>query len=156
MRDYPGARRAPGAGSGTRAQRVFDQITFERLAITLLHDQPVDVAVEKLDQALRRVAERACRFDQRAPYRIQIKRPAADDLEHVGGDGLLCQRLGQFLSAAVELLLEAGSGETTTAHDLWRVAALQRHCLAASRFSRFGTCFGAPSHCLSSALNAAF
>src|ERR1700722_9774691 len=71
MRDYPGARGTPGAGSGTRAQRVFNQITFERLAIALLHDQPVDVAIKKLDQALRGVAELARRFDQRAPHSIQ-------------------------------------------------------------------------------------
>src|SRR6202163_1112888 len=121
MRDYPGARRAPGAGSGTRAQRVFNQITFERLAIALLHDQPVDVAIEKLDQALRRVAERARRFDQRAPHRVQVERPAADHLEHLGGGGLLCQRLAQLLTTAVELFLEAGSGGTATAHGPWRV-----------------------------------
>ena len=33
-------------------------------------------------------------FDQRVENRLQIERRAADDLEHVGGGGLLLQRLG--------------------------------------------------------------
>ena len=64
MRDFSGARGAPGAGSGTGSQRVFKKVTFERLAVPLLHRQPEDVAVKKLDQAHGRFAERTRRLDQ--------------------------------------------------------------------------------------------
>ena len=36
---------------------------------------------------------RAADFDQRIEHRLQIEGRAADDLEHVGGGGLLLQRL---------------------------------------------------------------
>ena len=35
---------------------------------------------------------RAADFDQRVEHRLQIEGRAADDLEHVGGGGLLLQR----------------------------------------------------------------
>ena len=37
------------------------------------------------------------RFDQRLQHHLKIKGRAADDLEHVGGGGLLLQRLTQFV-----------------------------------------------------------
>ena len=37
------------------------------------------------------------RFDQRVEHGLQIERRAADDLEHVGGGGLLLQRFAQFV-----------------------------------------------------------
>src|SRR5262249_26692518 len=44
-----------------------------------------------------RLAQPGGRFDQRAQHRLQIKSRAADDLEHVGGGGLLLQRLAKFI-----------------------------------------------------------
>ena len=45
-------------------------------------------------------AEPCRRLDQRAEHRLQIKGRAADDLEHVGGGGLLLQRLAQLVEQA--------------------------------------------------------
>src|SRR5262249_60223612 len=38
-----------------------------------------------------RLAHARRRLDERVEYRLQIEGPAADDLEHVGGGGLLLQ-----------------------------------------------------------------
>ena len=40
------------------------------------------------------------RFDQRVEYRLQVERRAADDLEHIGGGGLLLQRFAQLVEQA--------------------------------------------------------
>ena len=40
---------------------------------------------------------RAADFSKRIEHGLQIERRAADDLEHVGGGGLLLQRLPQFV-----------------------------------------------------------
>ena len=37
------------------------------------------------------------RFDQRVENRLEVESRAADDLEHVGGRGLLLQRFAQFV-----------------------------------------------------------
>src|SRR5262245_659251 len=43
-------------------------------------------------------AQPSGRFDQRGKHRLQIERRPANDLEHIGGRGLLVQRLGKVLS----------------------------------------------------------
>ena len=40
---------------------------------------------------------RVAELDQRAEHRLQVERRSADDLEHVGGGGLLLQQLAQFV-----------------------------------------------------------
>ena len=42
--------------------------------------------------------------DQRVEHRLQIERRAADDLQHVGGGGLLLQRLGEIAGARLHLV----------------------------------------------------
>ena len=44
-----------------------------------------------------RLAQPRRRFDQRIEHRLQIEGRAADDLEHVGGGGLLLQRFAQLV-----------------------------------------------------------
>ena len=44
------------------------------------------------------------RLDQRVEHRLQIEGRAADDLEHVGGGGLLLQRFGQIVGARLHLV----------------------------------------------------
>ena len=44
-----------------------------------------------------RLAQSRRRFDQRIEHRLQIEGRAADDLEHVGGGGLLLQRFAQLV-----------------------------------------------------------
>ena len=45
----------------------------------------------RTDNAAIRFAQSGRRLDQRIEHRLQIERRAADDLEHVGGGGLLLQ-----------------------------------------------------------------
>ena len=47
--------------------------------------------------ALSASQSRAAEFDQRLQHRLQIEGRAADDLEHVGGGGLLLQRFAQLV-----------------------------------------------------------
>ena len=44
-----------------------------------------------------RLAEPRRRLDQRIEHGLQIEGRAADDLEHVGGGGLLLQRFAQLV-----------------------------------------------------------
>ncbi len=54
--------------------------------------------------AIGRCAELRRGIDQRVEHRLQIERRAADDLQHVGGRGLLLQRLGQIARARLHLV----------------------------------------------------
>ena len=47
-----------------------------------------------------RLAQPRRRLDQRVEHRLQIEGRAADDLEHVGGGGLLLQRFAQLVEQA--------------------------------------------------------
>ena len=96
-----------------------------------------------------RVAQPRRRFDQRIEHRFEVEGRAADQLEHVGGGGLLLQRqrkvlscLREFAGPLVEFPLEIPRG-TAIALGLRRIAAL-----AVSRFNRLAACFGASAHCL--------
>ena len=57
-----------------------------------------------------RLAQARCRFDQCIEHRLQIESRAADDLEHVGGRGLLRQRFVQLARTRFEFLLQLRSG----------------------------------------------
>jgi hypothetical protein len=43
---------------------------------------------------------------ERIQHRLQVEGRATDDFEHVGGGGLLLQRLGEFKGARLKLLLQ--------------------------------------------------
>jgi hypothetical protein len=45
-----------------------------------------------IDGCLIRLAQQRRRLDQRIEHRLEIEGRAADDLEHLGGRGLLLQR----------------------------------------------------------------
>ena len=57
-----------------------------------------------------RLAKPDRRFDQRFEHRLQIEGRAADDLEHVGGGGLLLQRFAQLVEQAGVLDGDDGLG----------------------------------------------
>ena len=44
-----------------------------------------------------RIAHARCQFGQRIEHCLKIERRAADDIEHVGGRGLLLERFAQFV-----------------------------------------------------------
>ena len=52
------------------------------------------------NRALVGVAQTCRRFDQRLQHRLEVEGRSADDLEHVGGGGLLLQRFAQILVRA--------------------------------------------------------
>ncbi len=54
-----------------------------------------------------RLAQPRRRFDQRIEHHLQIEGRAADDLEHVGGRGLLLQRFGEIVRALPQLAQQA-------------------------------------------------
>src|SRR6516162_8447215 len=56
------------------------------------------------------VAKSNGRLDQRVEHAVQIEGRAADDFEHVGGGGLLLQRLAQFVEQAGVLDRDDGLG----------------------------------------------
>src|SRR5262245_3650224 len=56
------------------------------------------------------LAQLSSRFNERLQHRLEVKRRAADDLEHVGGGGLLLQRLAQLVEQAGILNGDNGLG----------------------------------------------
>ena len=57
----------------------------------------IHCSVARLIDADVRLAQPRRRFDQRVEHGLQVEGRAADDLENVGGRGLLLQRLAQPL-----------------------------------------------------------
>jgi len=85
-------------------------------------------------------------LEDRIENRLQIPRRRTDDLENLGGGGKLLQCLVTLAGEPCCLCFQAGRGGTATARGLWRIAALQRHRLVASRFDWVAACSGAPPH----------
>ena len=57
--------------------------------------------------AIRLRTKLGCGFNQCLQNQLQIERRAADHLEHVGGRGLLLQRLGEVAGARLHLVEQA-------------------------------------------------
>ena len=51
-----------------------------------------------------RFAQPRCRGNQRIEHLLQIERRATDDLEHVGGGGLLLEGYGEVVGALAQLV----------------------------------------------------
>src|SRR5260370_36231768 len=60
----------------------------------------VDLACLLMDRSRVRFAETRCRLSKRIQNGLQIEGRAADDLEHIGGGGLLLQRFAQLVKQA--------------------------------------------------------
>src|SRR6516225_4602065 len=82
----------------------------------------------------------------RGQHRLHVTWRIGDYAENVGDRRLLLQRLVPFTAKPREFcLLSVSNGRA--APGLWRIQALSRYRLAASRFNRFATFIGMPSHC---------
>ena len=80
-------------------QHVFLELGREAVG----RDKVKLVIPEANDGSLVRAAKLRRRFDERLKHGLQIERRTADDLEHVGGRGLLLQRFAQVVSAFTQL-----------------------------------------------------
>src|SRR5262249_33226714 len=60
-------------------------------------DQIKELTIEAEDECLIRLAEPRRRLDERIEHSLQVEGGVADYLEHVGGGGLLLQRLAQLI-----------------------------------------------------------
>src|SRR5215471_4022935 len=78
-------------------------------------------------------------------YWLQIAGRRADDCENMGRSRELLQSLVPLAGKPRKLSFLGFSGGTAAAHS-WRIAPPRRYRRAASRFSRFAACSGAPSH----------
>ena len=67
--------------------------------------ETIDFAVALKNEREFRLAQPRRRLDERIEHHLQVEGRAADDLEHVGGGGLLLERLGE-LARALLLRLE--------------------------------------------------
>ena len=81
--------------AGERAMVHWNRMTFQvRLIVaseTVVCDALQKVALWARYTSCLRFAQARCRFDERLQHGLQIECRAADDLEHIGGRGLLLQ-----------------------------------------------------------------
>src|SRR6516225_8257294 len=87
--------RAPGNRRSCDGQ--FDKVNRNRSMMSPKHKR---FALSQKDHRVIGIAQPRCRFHQRIEHRLQIERRPADHLEHVGGGGLLLQRLPQLVEQA--------------------------------------------------------
>ena len=73
-------------------------------------------ALQAMNGAMSASHNRAADFDQRVEHGLQIEGRAADDLEHVGGGGLLLQR---FVRSAVRWRNSLSSRAFSMAMTAW-------------------------------------
>src|SRR5215813_13091409 len=99
-----------------------------------------------------RLAQARCRFDQCIEHRLQIESRAADDLEHVGGRGLLRQRFVQLARTRFEFLLQLRSGFANAVNVSSRLRFVRTKtgvssglCPFSSQDHLVGTVTGSPS-----------
>ena len=90
-------RGAPDKRPAARPDRVADDVLPVLFGKAVVGGQPIGAVVKAENEGAFRVAQLGRRIHERIENRRQIEGRAADDLEHVGGRGLLLQRLPQFV-----------------------------------------------------------
>jgi hypothetical protein len=105
------------------------------------------LAVEFKNSYVIRFAEARRTPRNNLKHGLECARRSTDNLKNLHCGRLLFLRLVQCTGEPRDLSFLAGGG-AATAHGLWRITALKRRRLVASRFDRFAACSGAPSHCL--------
>src|SRR5262249_53926712 len=86
--------------AATRRQRVGLDIGLEVGRVSATRYLPIDVPLRPIYGRHVGLAEICRRLDQRVEHGLQIERRAADDLEDVGGGGLLLKRFAQLIEQA--------------------------------------------------------
>jgi hypothetical protein len=94
----------PGLESSSPRQRsssdrnwMLFEILFEFARVAVIGGKTIDLAIAQEKKGAICLAQPGPRFDQRVEHNLEIKGRAADDLEHVGGGGLLLQRFAQLI-----------------------------------------------------------
>src|SRR5262245_61826667 len=85
---------------------LYDLEPFGRVSATRRH--AIDIAVLPVHQTSVGTAEANSALEQAFQNRLQVEGRAANDLEHVGGGGLLLKRIREFLPARLELFFQTG------------------------------------------------
>ena len=87
-------------------------------------DPMIGIAVPSEDDSSMCSAQPRRGIDKAVQHRLQIEGRPANDLEHVGGRGLLLQRLAQLAPEPRNLCFLLGRSGTATAHDFRRIGVL--------------------------------
>src|SRR5262249_31918731 len=99
-------------GSAPRREREREPVLLDALVLFLgmavARGPAVDFTVAPEQHDVVCLAKPGCRLCKRVQHGLQIERRAADDLEHVGGGGLLLQRFGEIVRALAQLFQQPG------------------------------------------------
>src|SRR4030095_12541547 len=90
-------RGAANQGAATRLDHLTLHVLFVVRGVAVIRSETIGVAFAAKDEGGVRLAKGGCRGDQRVKHRLQVEGGAADDLEHVGGRGLLLEGLAQLI-----------------------------------------------------------
>src|SRR5262249_53160661 len=84
--------RASDEGTATHFDWMILHESLDLARVAKICDLPINAALLTIDRSHVRVAQSDRRLDERIEYSLQIEGGAADDLEHIGGGGLLLLR----------------------------------------------------------------
>ena len=94
----------PSHAAAARPQRLQQRVLDRFASKTVMGAYPIHIPLLHLDAAHIGCAKPRRQFDQRIEHGLQIEGRAADDLEHVGGGGLLLQRFASAPRALLHLV----------------------------------------------------
>src|ERR1700736_4483583 len=94
----------PAAEARPRGRRMVEKKPLKTLRHARGREIAVAVPVAQADRAAGGAAEFDGGGNQGVEYRLQIERRAADDLEPLGGGGLLLQGFAQIMGPRLHLL----------------------------------------------------
>src|SRR5262245_14408433 len=98
MHRRPFKQRPTGHAPTPRLEFQMRMLSFELRGKSVACPRPKGAALSgKCNVSYIGLANPGGRFDQRIKHRLQIERGAADELEHIGGGGLLLEGLAQFV-----------------------------------------------------------
>ena len=100
LNDLAFQKRPSDYRSASEWNRMSGHVGLVLGCVAVLGNLPVDAILLAIDGSHIGLAQPRHRFDQRVEHVLQIEGRAADDLEHVGGCGLLLQRFAQLVEQA--------------------------------------------------------
>src|SRR5262249_24598625 len=87
--------------------------------LPMMRDKAKIIAKDLPDGRVMRIAQARCRLDQRIEYFLHVERRPADDLQNIGGSGLLFQGLAELVEQAGVLNSDNGlAGKALNQFDL--------------------------------------